>query len=85
MKSLADYIYDSLFRFVDITQDMERKLNTLFNLWGARDISVDDFKTRFNFPKDADVSMLLDFMTEYGTDPKYTNFGKEENSVLFGK
>ena len=83
--NLASYIYRSIDRMADITPHMENNLNRLFDLWDAKNITVEKFREKYGFPKDAGIFMLLPFMTEYATDPEYTNYGKEENVFKLGK
>ncbi len=67
-RSLANYIYISLDRMVDITPAMEAKLNRLFDIWDAKNISVEEFRAQNGFAEDASVYSLIPYMTEYAQD-----------------
>ncbi len=78
-KNVAEYIYLNLDRVVDITPDMNIKLNRLFSVWNAQNIDVDIFRRHFGMSENAGVFTILAFMTEHMADKSYTDFGKESN------
>ena len=67
-RSLANYIYLCLDRMVDITPEMEAKLNRLFDIWDAKSISVEDFRAQHGFEEDASVYYLIPYMTEHAAE-----------------
>ena len=67
-RNLADYIYTNLDRIADITPDIEKRLNVLFDAWNAREITVQEFREQNGFNETTGIYSFIPYMTEYLVD-----------------
>jgi len=83
MESLADYLMRNLDRMVNITTQMEYSLNRLFDIWNAREITVDEFREKYGMPSDAGVFTIIPFMTKNANNPDYIDVNEKETPYTF--
>jgi hypothetical protein len=83
MESLADYLDRNLDRMMEITPQMRRSLNRLFEIWNARNITVDDFRCKYGMASDDGVFTIIPFMTANANNPEYINISEEEPHFTF--
>ena len=83
MESLADYLMRNLDRMVNITTQMEYSLNRLFDIWNAREITVDEFREKYDMPSDAGVFTIIPFMTKNANNPDYIDVNEKETPYTF--
>ena len=77
--SLAKYIYENFDRIADINEERQRELKSLFRVWNAENIDVDQFRRHFGISQEAGIFTILPFMVEHMSDSAYTRFGREGN------
>ncbi|MBQ4030325.1 MAG: hypothetical protein II625_01110 [Bacilli bacterium] len=83
MESLADYLSRNLDRMVDVTPHMQQSLNRLFEIWSAKDITVNDFREIYGLPEDAGVFTIIPFMTKNANNPAYVTVNENETPYTF--
>ena len=64
-KSLAEYVDTSLDRIIDITPGMRQILDYLYEVWNARDITVEDFKVQNGLPMESGIYTIYEYMFDY--------------------
>lgn len=64
-KSLAEYVDTSLDRIIDITPGMRQILDYLYEVWNARDITVEEFKEQNGLSMDSGIYSIYECMFDY--------------------